>query len=334
MTTNAATNRATQTAGQLAFVIDFDKKKLTKLALDCEREHQRLQKWLSDPIICSHFKSSWNQIATQAVYDLTWGDSTEHETVRKNSIAQALTKTPYFEAITLTETMHRGMRKNNVPAPLLMGAGIAPVPADAIVASLDAFMGWREELSSQSISQLYRGLLTVYYLTFIQPMGAVQTALNFVLLSQVLQKMGFGVVGDHILKFYAQHKEVVSETLSMCHHARNKRYHQQPWFQLFFEAWTWAIETLEHDIQAYCLQSCFEAHALKLLGNKTINERQYQLIKQLQDETVIRDKKSMSFALWYRILYKGLTRRTQERDFQLMCELGFIKMRGKQEFEM
>lgn len=334
MATSAATNIATRAERGMEFNIDFDKKKLTQAAIDCQTRHQHLTTWLNNTIICAHHQAAWEHLAPQAILSLTWGDAPDSGEKRKKAIIEALKKPGHFRDATLMETMQQGLRKNNAPARLLLRAGLTPEPADQVLSVLDAFMGWRNSLPKQKISPLYQALITVYYLTIIQPMGMVQTAFNFVFLRQELEKLGFDVVGDYILEFYYHHEDIVADALASSYHARGKKFHQQHWFQLFFEAWSWALKQIEQDIQKFCFESCFNAHALTLLDNKTLNERQYQLLKQLQHEKSVRDKKALTLSVWYRVLYRDLTKRTQERDFNLLCEQGFVVMDGKNGFEV
>jgi hypothetical protein len=180
---------------------------------------------------------------------------------------------------------------------------ISKRPMEIIV----AFTQWQKTLPKPGLSELYQTLLLAYYLSDLSLMG------------QQLRNLGFGLVADYILEFYDE--DIKFESCD-----------QQAWFELFFEAWEWALLHVEKDIRTYCIEACYKAHAQCLLDNNTINQRQYQLLIQLQKETKIRDKKALSYSLWYRGLYTGLTKRTQERDFNLICEHGFVQMKGKSEF--
>jgi hypothetical protein len=332
MTTNLAAKIATSGSQKLILKIDFDKKKLTKVALDCQADHQRLKGWLEQPVIHRYFQSRHQTTVIDAIYTLTWGNEQQSKVTRLKAIEEALSHSPYFESLAFMQILQKGLRKNEAPARLLLRAGLTPLSSQTLLQTLDELMVWRQQLSSSALSPLYQALISIYYLAIVQPMSAIQTAFNFVLLHQTLQKMSFGVIADKILDFYAQHENIVADTLAMCYHARDKRYHQQPWFQLFFEAWTWALDMTEKELQYYCFGSCIKAKAVSLLENKVLNERQYQLLMQLQHEKNTRDKKNLGLSLWYRVLYKGLTKRTQERDFQLLCEQGLISLRGKQSF--
>lgn len=332
MTTLRATNIATQNSEKLKFVVDFDKKKLTQSVFLARTRHEELKVWLAHPLLQAHFTKQAGNLTVEAIYRLAWGESEQFEANRKQAIAQSLNSPGFFRELTLMETMQRSLRTNKAPARLLLKAGLNPCPVDQIMEQLDELMTWRRALPSKTVSELYRTLLTIYYLTLIQPMGAVQTAFNFVLLHQELRALGFGVVADYVIHFYSMHEDIVAAALASCTHAQDKLYHQHPWFQLFFEAWDWALVQVNEEVRSYCFESCFQAQALAYLETKVFNERQYQFLIQLKNDTTLRDKKTLYQAVWYRVLYRGLTKRTQERDFQLLCEQGFVIMRGKMEF--
>jgi hypothetical protein len=242
--TNHTTNHATGTGQDSSFQIDFDKKKLTALALRCEATHQRLHLWLNHPLIQLGLEQSIH----------------EKVIVSKKSM-------------------------------------------DLIV----AFSRWQKTLPRPGLSELYQTILLAYYLK------------DFGVMGQQLRAQGFETVADELLRFYTQEK-----TLEDCS--------QQHWFELFFKSWESALIFLEKKIQGFCFESCFKAQAITLLEDKKINQRQYELLTQLHKEPKMRDKKSLSYSLWFRALYKGLTKRTQERDFNLICEYGFVQMKGKNEF--
>jgi hypothetical protein len=322
MTTNAATNLATQNAQEITFAIDFDKKKWTNMLLHCEAEHRRLQAWLSHPLILARYQEGWRQEAVSAIDALSWGDRADRGALRKTKIQQALMgRASIQQGIT---------RTNNAPARLMQLAGLSPVPVDRLSAQLDAFAAWKTQI--QGLAPLYRILAEIYYLNALQPQGLMQTAVNFVQLHQELIHLGFGPVADKILVFYAQQEEILASALASAYHARGKKFHQQPWFQLFFEAWDWALQQLDQIIQAHCFEAVFYAQAQAVLNQESLNDRQHQLLMQLAQEKNTRDKKTLSQTLWYRSLYRGLTKRTQERDFHLLCTLGFVTLRDKQEF--
>lgn len=321
MTTNAATNSATKNTDYLSLTLDFDKKKLTEKIMHCQAEHQRLQSWLKDPFIQRHFKRVTEGLAAESIARLTWGTSEKPE--RLKEIEQALSNPEHTDQNILVQNLLKDFRKNNSPARSLRLAGLFPCPASEIEAQINALIRWRESLSQQRLSPLYQTLISTYYLTLIQPLGIIQTAFNQVFLYHALQTMEFGVVADYILMFYAEHETILATTLASCYHARHKKYHQQPWFQLFCEAWDWALTKIDQEIQAYCFNALYLAKAQVYLDDKTLNERQYRLAMHLLQETD-RERKSLQRCLWYKTLYQGLTKRTEERDYALLLELGFI----------
>lgn len=330
--TEIATNNATQIAGKINFVVDFDKKKLTEPLLLIRARHKDLNHWLEHSLIQKSLAELATKQTIDSIYSLAWGDSTQFEANRKTAIAQSLIAPGFFRDLTLMETMQRSLRTNASPARLLLKAGLSPSPVSLISEQLDELMSWRRQLPTKLVSELYRALLTVYYLTLIQPMGAIQTAFNFVLLHQELRALGFGLVADYILQFYSTHEDIVASALASCVHAKDKKFHQHLWIQLFFEAWDWAVTELNQQIRTLSLESCFYAQAYAQLNNKTLNERQYQFLLQMKNDKKARNKKTLSQAVWYRVLYRDFTKRTQERDFQLLTELGFVVMQDKNSF--
>lgn len=172
-----------------------------------------------------------------------------------------------------------------------------------------AFSDWVKALPSPGLSPLYQIILLGFYLK------------DDALMCQQLKSLGFGAVAEIIYDQYSKN-------------TREQIEDQQVWFNFFIKNWKIALQLVDKNIQTHCLQACYQVQAQSLLTQKKINERQYQLVIQLQNSVSIRDKKSLLYCSWYRALYKGLTKRTQERDFNLICEEGFVQRLGKSKFEV
>lgn len=346
MTTEHATKIATQSDN---FVINFSKKDLSVQALRAFSQVENLRQMIDCPLMAIQLKPLWRASLIEACYKLSYGPKQGAESSLSrarmdalNNLLDGIEKNDHLSndkrpilSLTVLQKMHAMV----VYSPhdtesvwrwrsghaldywqRIMGADMTPM--SALEERMNCWCAWVNSPACLSLAPEYRALLAVFYLQSIHPFETSQASLSIALLTYLLRRAGFGDMAEGVAAFFCQDEHVLSTVFIATQKSQHLHYFQSQWILHYLTA----LEAFLIDTQQMVHQKHQQALFDQARFNGGLNERQQALIEQLMVNKTLRDKKALSRSAFYRALYIKQSRRTQERDFKIICDKKLIIM--------
>lgn len=315
MQANIATKNTTLSP---RFTISLDKKALKDQALSVSTAYENLRHSLMQPLMRIQLKHFWRPKLILAATQLGQG---HEDPLLQQAMNALLSCIEDYASLTedkrpaLTATLLQHMAS-------LLGEKLCDNDA------LQAWLAWVNGEKCMNLAPEYRAVLCVYYLQIVHPVGKRQACINMALLTYLLRCAGFDDVAEGVAYHFCADEHQLTKIFIATQKSQHLKFFQTQWIMHYLAI----LQQFLRDSKIIMQQKYDQALFDQARHSAEINERQSALIDQLILNRNLRNKKILIQSSFCRALYSKQSRRTQERDFKVLCDLNLIIMKDTQIF--
>lgn len=189
-----------------------------------------------------------------------------------------------------------------------------------IVRCVEGLCTWHAELTVQGIPALIRAPLVHYYYEIIHPFWDGNGRVGRVLEASILVHDGMVYAPFAQARYYLDQIDRYFSLFTATRQAgKAKRPDANTDFVCFFlEGMLKTINNLHDRVNHMTKILLFSFRLSSALRDKTINQRQFQILKFIQENPGLYTRKMLAGMPWYQALYQKVTDRTLRRDWLVM----------------
>jgi len=191
---------------------------------------------------------------------------------------------------------------------------------------LSALVQFNEELLGLNVPVLIRAPLVHFYYELIHPYWDGNGRVGRIVEATLLHAEGFRYAPFAQAGFYLKNIDQYFTLFSTCRKAAKKgrEYPNMAFVQFFLEGMLESLNTLHDQVNNMVKILIFENRLRHLLDEKTINKRQYAIVKQITSDAGGISLKDLRKSPWYDALYSKLSGKTSLRDIAGLNNLNLI----------
>lgn len=188
---------------------------------------------------------------------------------------------------------------------------------------LKTMLAWDNDMVAQGVPPLVRAPLLHYYFERIHPFWDGNGRAGRVLELAVLRNAGYRYAPFALPRYYLNHIDRYFSLFNLCRKDKSE-YPNTGFVAFFLEAMLEVTNRLHDRVNTMVGQVLFLARLKLLRDDKTLNSRQYAVMNMLCSGRY-RDYRQLRNDPTFQELYRKVTAKTRQRDWNGLVELGLVK---------